>query len=117
MTTKIVCRLLTEEHRLLGWVEHGASIRGDGCLRANGPVSIPISESGQVVMVSLHWCDVNVETRIPLHVWVEPGVALTVFPDQAPMITVGLMPGPLPAVTVGRPIAVSIPVGALGARG
>jgi hypothetical protein len=117
MTTKIVCRVLSDGHVLLGWVEHWAAVPGDGYLRAAGPVSVPIATAGRVVTLSLHWCDVNIEVRVPgPDQVVSPGDVIPLFPTHAPMIKVGDMPGPLPAVTVGS-IAVGIPVGSLGASG
>jgi hypothetical protein len=46
---------------------------------------------------------------------VQSGQIVPLFDSHAPLIVVGPMPGPLPAVTVGE-IKVPVPVGGLGAR-
>ncbi len=116
--TKIVCRLLTKENQLLGWCEHYARMRGDGLLRSDGAVQIIIAVAGEPDGVSLHWCDANTEVRLP---WTGPrmlaaGDAVTLFPYNAPMVTIGPMPTNLPPVTVGS-TAIGIPVGQMGAKG
>lgn len=116
MTTKVVCRLLDARNQLLGWTEVQAVARGDGKLWSPGRVSIPVERAGDALSVSLHWADVNVETRVGMLATVTPGQLVTVYPKASPIITVGEMPGPLPAVTV-RSVAISLPVGQLGARG
>jgi hypothetical protein len=115
--TKIVCRLLTAENQLLGWCEHVARMRGDGTLRSDDVVQIAVSTSGAPACVSLHWCDANTEIR---HGWtgiarVEPGMVVTLFPRDAPMVVIGPMPTNLPPVTVGS-TAIGIPVGEMGAK-
>lgn len=118
MTTKIVCRLLAADGSMLGWSVHQSLVRGDGCLRANGPVAITARMAGVPAQVSLHWCDINVDVRINVTLaQMAAGDVATIFPDEAPMITVGPLPGPLPAITIGEPVAVVLPVGAMGARG
>lgn len=116
MTTKIVCRVLDAENNLLGWTLVWAVARGDGQLWSDGPVTIPIERAGDAVTLSLHWCDVHTETRVPLQVAVQAGQPLTVYPEATPIITVGMVPGPLPAVTVGS-VAIAVPVGQMGATG
>lgn len=120
MTAKCVVRLLDEENQLLGWAEVYASPRGDGKLWCNGPVQAVIDVPGthKLAHVSLHWCEINTETRLPFgHRFVTYGERVTVYLPNTPIITVGPMPGPLPPVTVGRPVAIGIPVGQMGARG
>jgi hypothetical protein len=116
MTTKVVCRLLDADNQLMGWTEVQAVTRGDGKLWAQGPVAILAERPGLIACVSTHWCDVNVETRVPFVLEVVKPMMIPVYPAGAPLVTVGPMPGPLPAVTV-RSVAVGIPVGQLGARG
>lgn len=116
--TKIVCRLLTAENQLLGWCEHQARMRGDGLLRSDSAVQIVVTVAGDPAFVSLHWCDANTEIR---HGWtglarVEPGMVITLFPADAPMILIGPMPTNLPPVTVGS-TSIGIPVGQMGAKG
>lgn len=115
--TKLVCRLMTAEFRLLGWCEHRARMRGDGCLRSDDVVRVAITESGTPAVLSIHWCDVNTEVRTP---WtfgaVAAGSIVTLFERDAMMIRVGEMTGRLPPVTVGS-TTVGIPVGGMGAKG
>jgi hypothetical protein len=113
--TKVVVRVLDRDNRRLGWEEHYALLRGDGCLRASDDLLIHIAEGGIPAAVSVHWCDPNVEVRTPVarEKWSRPFLA---FRYNDPIIRVGEMPGPLPAVTVGS-VMVGIPVGSLGARG
>lgn len=119
-TTKIVCRLLGENDVLLAWCEHWAQLRGDGCLRADGDVTMPVELDGTAVSASLHWVDVNVETRVPLLMQTSPkvkvGEGVTIFRRGDVMITVGQMAGGLPPVTV-KSTSIGVPVGTLGAAG
>jgi hypothetical protein len=116
VTTKLVVRLLNAEGDLLGSVVHHAAIKGDGCLRAAGPVVCGIAHSGFPSSISLHWCDVNVEVRVPSPVpSVQAGQIVPLFDRGAPLIVVGPMPGPLPAITVGE-VKVPVPVGGIGAH-
>jgi hypothetical protein len=116
MTTKMVCRVLDAENQLLGWALVWAVARGDGQLWSDGPVTIPIERAGDARTLSLHWCDVHVETRVPLGVPVSVGQPLTVYAQAMPIMRVGQVPGPLPAVTVGS-VAVAVPVGQIGTQG
>jgi hypothetical protein len=116
MTTKVVCRLLSPANALLGAAVVQAEIRGDGKLWAPGPLAIQGERSGVATVLSLHWCDVNVETRVPIAVTVTAGSRVPIYPVASPLITVGPMAGHLPAVTVGS-VSIGVPVGALGARG
>ena len=116
MTTKVVCRLLDAAGVLLGWSEVMAVARGDGRLWSPGPVSIYAEQSGASTELSVHWCDVNVETRVPFTVSVAQGHDVIVAPQAVPLLVVGSPAGGLPAVTVRRRVAVSVPVGTLGAR-
>ena len=115
MLTKIVLRLLDAEGALLGAVVHDAAIKGDGCLRAAGPVVVTVAQTGCPAVLSLHWCDVNVETRIAAPVpWVTTGQVVTLFDRDAPLIVVGPMPASLPPIVVGA-VTVAVPAGGLGA--
>lgn len=117
-TTKVVIRLLDLEGLLLGWVSHEAAMRGDGMLRAAGVVSVPIESSGRPMVVSLHWADLNVESRVP---WpsdapetVKAGESVALFTNDAPVIKLGEPPVGLPAVTLRKPVEVTVPVGQMG---
>ena len=117
MTTKLVIRLLDVAGQLLGSVVHHAQIKGDGCLRAAGPVVIAVECAGVPAFVSTHWCDVHVETRVPFaSAGVRPGQLVPVCDVGHPLMVVGPIPVGLPPVTVGA-VAVGVPVGGLGARG
>lgn len=115
---KLVIRLLDASGNLLGWVEHRALLRGDGMLRASGPVVIPIEAEGQPAQVSVHWCEVNVETRSSVDGAVPPvkiGDSLSVYGLNTVLIAVGPQANGLPPVTVRRRLEVAVPTGGLGA--
>lgn len=118
VTSRLILRLLGTDGRLLGWAEHVAAVRGDGCLRASGPVGIVIDEPGICVAVSIHWADVNVESRIqlPTPTPARAGEVAPIFDHGAVIVTLGQPPVGLPPVTV-RSRAVPIGVGGIGARG
>jgi hypothetical protein len=114
--TKLVCRLLDADGKMLGWCAHEARLSGDGFLRASSQVVMHIEESGDPTVVSIHWADVNVETRVPIPpTHVSKSMALTLFQPNAPMLQAGEPPKQrLPPVTM-RTVEVSVPVGSLGA--
>lgn len=116
--TKLVCRVLDADGRLLGWCAHDASVRGDGFLRASRDVAVVITHAGTPSEMSIHWADVNVETRVPMPpMAVQAGHAYTVFQANAPMLQAGQPPVQrLPPVTVDGTY-VAVPVGQLGASG
>ena len=117
MTTKLVIRVMDAGGAMLGSVVHHAAVKGDGCLRAAGPVVVGVAQSGFPTYVSLHWADLNVEVRVSSPFGsLQAGEIVTLFPSDAPLITVGQMPGPLPPIVVGTSVAVEIPVGGIGAR-
>ena len=117
--TKLVCRLLDANDRLLGWCAHVASMRGDGCLRATWHVTLTVDEDGTADALSTHWADMNVETRVPMGgLPVKRGQVLTIFPMGAPMVDVGGMPKKrLPPVSTKLAADIAVPVGQLGASG
>lgn len=115
MTTKLVIRLLDGDGQMLGAVVHHAAIKGDGCLRAAGPVVIAVERDGLPAFVSTHWCDVHVETRVPfVFVPVKAGRIVSIAAKNAPLLVVGVPPVHLPPITVGA-VTVPVPVGSLGA--
>lgn len=116
--TKLVCRLLDRNDQMLGWCWHIAAMRGDGCLRSTLPVVLDVDENGIGEVLSVHWADMNVETRIPMpSLPVQRGQALTIFPANAPMVQAGTPPEKrLPPVTT-KAVEVAVPVGQLGAVG
>lgn len=118
MTTKLVCRLLTVDHQLLGWCAHEATISGDGFLRASSPVTLFIEQAGAAHELSIHWADLNVETVVPLPREVKGGDTLVLFAPHAAMIQAGSPPAKrLPPVSVGVRVEVPVPVGIVGAHG
>ncbi len=118
MTTKVVVRLLTADQILLGWAEVQALARGDGQLWCQAPVLVGIEAAGALTWLSVHWADVNVETRTACDGRaVHPGQIVTVFPHASPILCVGPMPGYLPPVTVHGPVALAVPLGQMGAIG
>ncbi len=116
MTTKVVVRLLTADQVLLGWTEVQALARGDGQLWCQAPVVVGIEAAGALAWLSVHWADVNVETRTVCDGRaVAPGQIITVFPQAGPILLVGPMPGYLPPVTVHGPVSLAVPLGQIGA--
>lgn len=114
MTTKLVIRILDAGIRLLGWAEVQAEMRGDGCLTVDAPTLVPVDDSGVPAWLSVHWCDVNVETRSRIETSkVRTGDMFTV-PGPWVAITVGAPAGGLPPVTVRSAIRVAVPTGVLG---
>ena len=103
---------------MLGWCEHYAKLSGDGYLRASSPVVLDVDESGDPTEVSVHWADVNVETRSPFPpMRVSRTMKLVIFQVNAPMVHAGNPPERrLPPVTT-KSVSVDVPVGMLGAVG
>lgn len=114
--TKIVCRVLDADGRLLGWEQHQAAINGDGMIRAASAVSVPVDESGTATAISWHWADVNVETRVPIPPTpVTRGAAFVVANANDPMIVCGSIPQGLPTISTRNAVQVAVPEGRLGA--
>lgn len=118
--TKGVLRLLTAKGELLTWTEIVLEARGDGCLWPAKPLATfdPVERAGAAVTLSLHWCAVNVETRVPLM----PSIELTEgqvidLPLPGPLLRIGAQASGLPPVTIRRPVTVGVPVGVLAAVG
>jgi hypothetical protein len=116
MTTKLVVRVLDAAGALLGWAEAAGTALGDGYIRVLGPLPVLIEVEGHPQAISIHWCDVNVETRVPFAAAV-PGVRVgdTITLALDPAFRVGPAAGGLPSVTVRAPVAIDVPVGRLGA--
>lgn len=111
---KLVIRAMSDDDRLLGWVEHESVLKGDGMLRASGPVVIVMDESGRLSHFTVHWCDVNVVARIETRTTtVAQGDRRPIATIGDPLIRVGI-PVFLPPVTV-RGAAVAVPTGGVGA--
>jgi hypothetical protein len=110
---KVVVRLLGAANELLGWVEHEVRVPGDGKLWPSGPITVRVDQKGYPTTVSIHWCTVNVETRVPVPevCTVVPGQIVQLYDGSVPLISVGNRPYDLPPVIVGRPVSISPPVG------
>lgn len=122
MTQKFVIRLLDAADVLLAWAEVYATARpqdrGGSCpFWAPGATPFRIDQTGVVARLSVHWCDLDV-ARVQAVLEPVPVVAGQTF-AFAWMEPVWLVPGmrdvPLPAVTVGQPVAVVVPVGSVNA--
>lgn len=102
---------------MLGWCWHIAAMRGDGCLRSTLPVVVDVDESGTPAVLSVHWADMNVETRVPMpQMTVTRGQALKVFDSNQPMLSCGEPPTKrLPPISTKNMVDISVPVGQLGA--
>lgn len=111
MTAKCIIRVLDAAGQMLGWVEHAASVRGDGCLRASGTVQVRLDVTGAPAWLSVHWCEMHVEARAALTMAsVSAGSVVAVAKPGEVLLVVGPMPGPLPPVTVGS-VSVVPPTG------
>lgn len=120
MKTKLIFRVLTIAGELLGWTEHMALAKGDGKLWTTSRVVVPIEAPGVAHELSMHWVDINIDSRIPLppHTMLTVKVGDTLLPFEAdvPAIVVGPMPAALPPVTVRTAVLVTVPVGDLVGR-
>jgi hypothetical protein len=113
MRVKLIVRFLDASGALLAWAPLRAIMRGDGCLRAIDPLIISPMVTGQATELVLHWPDLHVQRREACDVALTLGVPLLFKWDI--VWTFPTATGPLPAVTVGQPVAVDVPVGAVGA--
>lgn len=121
MLHKLVVRLLDADGALLTWAEVQAEARGDGCLWPSTRVVAchPCERSGIPTMLSVHWAEVNVETRVPITLpAVRAGDAtVNLTLGDTPIVRVGAAASGLPPVTVHRAVAVLVPAGCLGVVG
>ena len=109
---------MTKDREMLGWAEVQGWAPGNGKIRITESTAIGIERDGIPAFLSIHWCDVNVETISPLTVRgvSHVGDVLTI-PGYWDAIQCGEMPTDLPATTVREPILIGVPVGNMGARG
>jgi hypothetical protein len=119
LTSKLVMRLYDANGALLGWCQHEAAVKGDGLLRAAALVALSIDEPGVPHELSIHWADLNVETRVPMppNVPMVPrGHLLALFQPNQMMAHVGQPPATrLTPVSTKSSVNVGIPAGTLGA--
>jgi hypothetical protein len=113
LKTKCVLRLLTADNQLLGWGQVDAEARGDGYLSTRAPIPIHVDVAGTCAALSIHWCDLNVEVRVPPPI-VEVTAGMTVLLQPGRLLKAGEMPTDLPPVTIRQPTVVSIDVGMMG---
>ncbi len=118
MSVKLVVRVLDADNRLLAWVPVWAEMRGDRGLHVTGVYSAPVEAVGVPVILSVHWTDMNVQSRVLLtdHPRVEPGMVVPLS-WPGPAITVGSDEGPLPAVTVRQAVTIAPPTGDMSQTG
>jgi len=117
---KIVVRILSGEGALLGWAPLTAAAPGDQTLRATHPCVVTMEAPGRAEIISYHWADLHVQSRVPFPlapVDVTPGMSFTLeFPDGV-VFRFPTDEGPLPAVTVRGAVLVGVPAGGIGSTG
>ncbi len=122
MTARFIVRLLTADFTLLAWAEVLARPEPQGRPRSTPfrpitPTQFVIEQDGIATQLTVHWADLDVARVTPLmepvpvqvgqvvtFTWIEPVWMVQGSPTDFPM----------PAVTVRKPVAVSIPAGGLG---
>jgi hypothetical protein len=122
MTEKFVIRLLADDNSLLAWAEvHATATPQQG--RASCPFFAPrptqfrIDEAGTATKISVHWCALDVARVQSLvePVPVQRGQVFNMNWIEPIWLVSGMRDVPLPAVTVGTPVSMSIPLGKMGA--
>jgi hypothetical protein len=116
MTTTLILRLLDSAGGLLAWASVPAIARGDGCLRARDDLAeLFVEREGTVAEYVWHWPDLHVQSRVPAG----EGILVATTENSVPFVRDEILlelksdVGPLPAVTVRRPVAVAVPTGTL----
>jgi hypothetical protein len=122
MTQRFIVRVLDASSALLAWAEVFAQPkpqeRGASCpFWPTGPTQFVVTQAGLATEVSIHWADLDVARRQallePVHVAV--GQVFTFAWIEPVWLVPGMRDVPLPPVTVGKPVAVRVPVGSIGA--
>src|SRR5437868_5771844 len=124
MNAKFIVRLLTSDNDLLAWAEVVAEARPQGRPRsaqfvALAPTLFVIEQGGVAARISVHWADLDLvrQNDLPERVPVQPGQMLRFdWIEPVWMVKGSEVDIPLPPVTVRKPVAVSVPVGSLGAE-
>lgn len=125
MIARFIVRLLDAAGELLSWAEVQAEARPQGRPRSTpfmalNSTQFVVEKAGTATQLAIHWADLDVARLVPL---MEPQPV-----EVAQVVTfhwiqpVWLVEGskvdiPLPAVTVRAPVAVTVPVGSMGAQG
>lgn len=116
-STKLVLRVLDASGALLGAIIHQAAVKGDACLRASGPIIFRADVAGVATELSVHWPDVNIETRVPMTATVDPSVPVLLYPAGTILMRAGETPQGLPPITIRESVVAQPLTGALGAAG
>jgi hypothetical protein len=124
MTARFIVRLLTADGTLLGWSEVFATAKPQDRPAAScpfwpdAPTEFPIERDGEATQISVHWADLDVarvealSAPVPVRVGERRGLPWL----QPVWLVPGMRDVPLPGVTVGRPVTIGVPVGALVGR-
>jgi hypothetical protein len=122
--TKFVFRVLGAHDELLAWTTVHAQPRPQvgraSCpFYPTSPTRFVVERDGIATSLAIHWCDLDIARRAqvaaptPMTVgqeytwtWIEPVWLVS-----------GMKEVPLPPVTVGKSVAIEVPVGALGVTG
>lgn len=121
MTDKFVVRLLGDGDELLAWAEVYAESRPQpnaSCpFFATHPTRFAIEKNGVAKKLSVHWCDLDIARvqDIAGNTPVQQGQVFDFNWIEPVWLVAGMRNVPLPSVTVGTPVSVSIPVGTLNA--
>lgn len=122
MTARFVVRLLDAAGVLLSWAEVYAEARpqerGASCpFFALQPTTFFIEQNGLASQTTIHWCDLDVaRTQAILEpVPVQVGQIFTFAWMEPVWLVPGMRDVALPAVTVRKPVSISVPVGNLSA--
>lgn len=124
MTARFIVRLLTSDGMLLAWAEVLATAKPQRTAAScpfwpDGETSFLVDEDGVASTISVHWADLDVARVETLSepVTVKKGERRTLPWLQPVWLVPGMRDVPLPGVTVGRPVTVGVPAGALVGRG
>lgn len=120
MTQRFIVRVLDMAGTLLAWAEVFATAkpqeRGASCpFWPTTPTQFATTAAGIASEVTIHWADLDVARRQAILEPVQLAVGqIFTFAWLEPIWLVpGMRDVPLPAVTVGTPVAIAVPVGAL----
>jgi hypothetical protein len=119
MVAKLVVRLLDPSHRLLGWRELPGELRGDACVWVSGAHGLVVDTPGTPAVLSIHWADLNVQSRVPYAdpLFLPAGSVVTLHWPDRPVMRFATDDGPLPPVTVRRSVTALLDTASMGATG
>lgn len=121
MTARFIVRLLEDDGGLLAWTEVQAVAKPQDRPAASCPfwpvaeTVFPIERDGSASKISVHWPELDVARveSLSAPVAVKAGERRALPWLQPVWLVAGMRDVPLPAVTVGRPVAIGVPVGSL----